>query len=63
MAPGASGKVRWLSTLPIDQVRQATVTAIRPCVEAWKLAPCVSISTPTRPTAMPAPSMRPGFTP
>ncbi len=62
MAPGASVQRRWLITLPTDQLRQATAIAARPCGDARKPAPCVSIKTPESPTAMPAASSFEGYT-
>ena len=62
IAPGASGRDRWLSTLPSDQQEQAVTIASNPVGEAWKPAPRVSITTPASPTPMPASSRRPGTT-
>src|SRR5712691_5544185 len=62
VAPGASVQRRWLITLPTDQLKQAAAIARRPCGDAPKPAPCVSIKIPIRPTAMPAASSLEGYT-
>ena len=63
MAPAASGKRRWLSTLPSDQLRVAMLMAARPTGEAVNAAPRISSSTPRKPTIMPVICSRPGRMP